>query len=1114
MIPRLRTVLLAAAAAATLLPAAGHAQYFGRNKVQYRSFDFQVIETEHFDVHYYERERTAAMDAARMIERSYARLSRILEYEFQERKPLIVYASHTDFQQTNALGGFIGEGTGGVTESLKERMILPFTGSYADFDHVLTHELVHGFQYDVLFGSGVMSAGAPMAVRLPLWFMEGMAEYLSVGVIDPLTQAWLRDAVLTGYFRSIGEMSVRDDYLSYRFGQSLWAYIGDKWGDEVVGILLQKAPRVGVERAFETTLGLTLPELSREWQAEVRATYIPQVAEYTRPGEIATRLTRHEEVEDPWFLAPAMSPDGSQLVYLTQEDSYAFDLVLADGRTGKPVRKLISSAGNADFESLRYLSSSAAFSPDGRYVAFAAQTGGRDALYIYDLRRRRVWKKLRFELDAVLTPSWAPDGRKLVFTGLDGGISDLFVTDLEGRLERLTNDRFADLLPAWSPDGRTIAFSTDRGPDADLSMLRYGNLRVGLLDVAGGTISLLPHQEEGKNINPQWSPDGTELAWVSDRTGKNDLYLFDLASATLERASDFLSGVMAVTPTSPVLSWSRSGRLAFTYFETAGYNTYVVEDVAALPRFPVAPPAHIVLSDDAPPAPEAPPAAGTPPDSAATPPDSVATPHTPVSWGGAPPDTGAAALAAGFRGSFYRSAAGVRPSERLPPGRRAAAPVSVVALLDSSALALPDTATFGHRDYGVELTADYVGRPSLGAQFGGYGGGLYGGSYIQLSDMLGNHNLLLAGNLSGSLSDASFLGVYQFLRRRADLGVAVAQQPYYAYLGGGVLPLDINGTDQDVVANVFMRTVYRQVQGMVSYPFSTFRRVELGLSGVHYARELLYRGYLAESREQVSIDETVDSDAYLRPSIAAVFDNTIFGWTGPVHGRRYRMQAARTMGDLSVDELFTDFRNYASWNQKLVLATRFMGLLRTGDASERYRNYWGGPYYLRGYDGGSFQLGSGECEASRALGTGGTSVTSCPARDQLIGSSVLLANVELRYPVIQELQIGFIGNFPPVDAVAFFDAGVAWDERACLLESRERPGECAPGQEVDIHLKWQRGPADDPYLVRTPLASYGVGLRLNVFYAILRLDYAVPIHRPGVRGPLDGRFSLSFGESF
>jgi hypothetical protein len=274
---RLRPTLLLLLLALVAAPAPAWAQYFGRNKVQYRAFDFKIIKTEHFDVHFYPQEEKAALDAARLVERSYGRLSRVLQHEFRERKPIILYASHSDFQQTNALQMMIDEGTGGVTEALKNRVIVPFTGSYADFEHVLTHELVHAFQYDVIFRRGVAAEVSPFAARLPLWFMEGMAEYLSIGHIDAHTASWLRDAVMAGYFRTITEMNLRDDYLSYRFGQSLMAYIGSKWGDEVIGVLLQKAPRMGLERAFQSTLGVSLGELGTEWAAEVRRTYLPEV---------------------------------------------------------------------------------------------------------------------------------------------------------------------------------------------------------------------------------------------------------------------------------------------------------------------------------------------------------------------------------------------------------------------------------------------------------------------------------------------------------------------------------------------------------------------------------------------------------------------------------------------------------------------------------------------------------------------------------------------------------------------------------------------------------------------------------------------------------------------
>ena len=149
--------------------------YFGKNQVQYQHFDWKVIETEHFLVHYYADERTAALDAARMAERAYNRLSRILDHEFSEKKPIMVFASRAHFGQNNVTGD-LGEGTGGVTEPTRDRMLLFFTGDYRGFEHVLTHEMVHEFQFDV-FQRGRGAGGALQSlaqVNPPLWFMEGM----------------------------------------------------------------------------------------------------------------------------------------------------------------------------------------------------------------------------------------------------------------------------------------------------------------------------------------------------------------------------------------------------------------------------------------------------------------------------------------------------------------------------------------------------------------------------------------------------------------------------------------------------------------------------------------------------------------------------------------------------------------------------------------------------------------------------------------------------------------------------------------------------------------------------------------------------------------------------
>lgn len=1065
------------------LPSQAFPQYFGQNKVQYRPFDFEIVRTENFDVYYYPQERDAALDAARMAERAYARLSRILQHEFEDRKPIILYASHADFQQTNTLHGFIPEGTGGVTEASKRRVIMPFTGSYAEFEHVFTHELVHAFQYDVLFRSTLRDV-TPFGFRPHLWFMEGMAEYLSIGRIDANTEAWLRDAVLAGYLRSIEEMSRRDDYLSYRFGQSLWTYVAAKWGDEVIGVLLQRAPRMGIARAFESTLGISLGELSDEWLESVRSRYLPQLADYERPAGFATRLTGHDGLDDPWFLAPAVSPDGRYMTYLSQRDGFFLDLWLADARTGEPLERLVEASRDAGLESLRYSTSSASFSADGGRLAFAAKDGGRDALYIYDLEHRRIVKKLRFELNGIQNPSWDPSGERLLFTGLDGGLSDLFITDLDGELRRLTDDRHADLTPAWSPDGRSIAFATDRGPDTDFDALSFGNFRIAVYDLETGGIEALPDQDAGRNLNPVWSPDSRSIVWMSDRTGTQDLYLFDRDAGESYRLTRLLSGVLSATPMTPTLSWARrDGRLLFVYFERAGYNLYSVADPLALPRTPL--PAAADVHARAPEPADSPEVAPSP------------DPET-TSLTEAAPAHGERLRERLSVRSYYLAGDGVRPSARMPERADSLRPISVVALLDSAALALPDTSDFEFVDYQVDFSVDAVGRPTVGVQAGGYdGSGIYGGSYLYLSDMLGNHNIVAAGNVNGSLADAAVLLGYSFRRYRPNFGLVYQQFPRYSYLGQAVFPLENRNW---VVTDVFTRDVFRILSGGIAYPLSTFQRVEVGANAYFISRDTVFAGLNLSAGDPIEIERDGATRAFFRPMAALVWDNTVFGWTGPVQGSRYRLEYAHMLGEYSYGETLGDIRQYANYKRAVVLATRVFGLFRQGRDGRRFAQHWGNAYFLRGYNWNSFD--AGECDAVDP--SVDDVISYCPLRDQLYGSSFAMAAAELRFPIITRLQLGAAANLPPVDAVLFAEGGMAWDDHLCLSAA------CEGEDRRSVRIVWDREPGDSPLLHRQPLMAVGAGIRLNIFYAILRMDWAVPLNRPN----RDAVFTVSFGPSF
>jgi len=556
-----------------------NAQYFGRNKVQYESFDFKVIHTEHFDIYFYPEKREAAMQAARIAERWYARLSRIFNHQLKGRQPLILYASSPDFQQTATIPGILGEGTGGVTEMLKRRIVLPLGVSLAESDHVIGHELVHAFQFDLTSENAPKYAGASsVAMQVPLWLIEGLAEYLSIGPVDAHTAMWMRDATQREKLPTVKQLN-NTQFFPYRYGQSLWAYITGKWGDGAVPRLMKSISRTGeYEGAIKKILGVSLEDLSKEWHESMKETYSPLV-EMTQVSDQSGRVLIQGTKEIRLNVSPALSPDGKQIVFLSSRDLFSIDMYLADAETGKIKRKLIKTAVDPHFESLQFIKSSGCWDAEGNRFIFSAISKGRPVLTLIDVKKGKTIKEEVFpELGEILNPTWSPDGRFVAFSALAGGLTDIFVYDLEaGTLKKLTDDPYADLYPAWSPDGRAIAFVTDRFT-TDLSILDIGDYQLALLDPETGEIQKISAFNGTKHINPQWSPDSKSLYFLSDPNGITNIYRIDLDNQDIFQVTNLYLGVSGIMAISPALSIAQeSGRLVYCIFENENYNIYSID---------------------------------------------------------------------------------------------------------------------------------------------------------------------------------------------------------------------------------------------------------------------------------------------------------------------------------------------------------------------------------------------------------------------------------------------------------------------------------------------------------------------------------------------------------
>jgi Tol biopolymer transport system component len=560
----LKRNLAAALALLLYLTTSVSAQSFGQNKVQYDRFRFEILETPHFNVHYYAAEREAAHIAARLAERWYSRLSVVFDHTFDRRQPIVLYASHSHFTQTSILPGSVPEGVGGFTDHLAGRIVLPFAAGLGETNHILGHEIVHAFQRDIL-----RSQGQPFA-RLPLWFTEGMAEYLSLDELGSNTRMWLRDAVSREALPSLAELD-NPRWFPYRWGQVLWMYLDDAFGEGVIREALMSQPDQGGTLArLENVTGRSANVLARGWRDYMRRiagtpTAVPPPA----PGE----SVRTDGVN----LAPALSPDGRHLVFLSDAGGYSLDVYLANSRSGRVERKLLSTATDPHFDSLQFIDSAGAWSPSGDRFALATVRRGNPAITIFKMPEGDVLFEYDVtSLDQIYTPSWSPDGEQIAFTGLRGGFADLYVMSLpDGTTKPLTSDAFSDLQPRWSPDGRYLAFTSDRFTSS-LTDLTFGRYLLGTVDVDSGEVRFLGGTSKGKSIDPQWCPDGACLYFVSDADGVNNVYTLELATGQAARLTSVVTGVSGVTSLSPSISLGSDGkRMAFAVYSRGRYEIRV-----------------------------------------------------------------------------------------------------------------------------------------------------------------------------------------------------------------------------------------------------------------------------------------------------------------------------------------------------------------------------------------------------------------------------------------------------------------------------------------------------------------------------------------------------------
>ncbi|AHM58887.1 hypothetical protein D770_03100 [Flammeovirgaceae bacterium 311] len=1015
------------------------AQYFGRNKVSYRSFDFKVAESPHFELYHYFGSDSAVNSLLLASEKWYQMHQEVLGDTIRYKNPLIFYQNHADFQQTTAISGSIGVGTGGVTEGLKNRVVMPAFESNAQTDHVLGHELVHAFQYNLLRDSRDSSLSLNNIRNLPLWMVEGMAEYMSLGRVDAHTAMWMRDAYLNKDIPSIKDLNSNPKYFPYRYGQAFWAFVTGVWGDKVVLPLYLNTARYGLDAAIDTVLKVNTVSLSGMWKSSIEQHYAKILPDTTK-GRAGKLLLSKENAGD-MNISPAISPNGRYVMFLSEIGVFTVDLFLADAQSGKVIRKVSSTARNSHIDAFSYVESAGAWAPDSRRFAFVAFSKGRNNLIVVDANRGRTLQEHFIPgVPAFSNPSWSPDGRSVVVTGLVNGQSDLYLYNLETKeVRQLTNDVYSDLQPSFAPDGRTIIFTSDRLAWEAGGFNGRNTYNLTILNMENGELQVLDFFRGANNLNPVLTPDARSVYFLSNRDGFRNMYSFNFESGEIAQLTEYMTGISGITEYSPALSVSSgTGEVVYSYFSN---NTYAVYK---------AKPSDFSTE--------------------AVAPDDV--------------DFTAATL---------------------PPF----SPVGPVIV--SSNLAMPQR--FGYipaeaieeRPYRPKFKLDHVGNTGMGVSASQFGTGIAGGVAGIFSDILGNNQLFGALSINGEIHDFGGQFAYLNQKRRLHWGGSVSHIPYRTgYMEAFTDRETVGGVDTTVYVQQLnlIRIFEEKLSAFAYFPFSSTRRFEIGGALAYYSyRNDEFNTYYLYNENNGTINpravaqdrekgDAPDGFPLQQLEAAYVGDNSFSGVVGPLQGHRFRIGAQTYFGRLNYQTLTVDLRRYF-YLKPFSLSFRALHYARYGNDSETFNLvgplYLGYPGLVHGYDAMVYD------QQTDAPGQG-LSV------NDLIGSRMLVGNIELRLPFTGPEQISLIKSRILFSELAFFfDSGLAWDSSFNGINfNRENLAQ-------EAQQRPNQGLVRIPE--RVPVFSTGIGLRINLFGQLIVEPYLAKAFQRNGGG-------LNFGVNF
>ncbi|MCD4820260.1 MAG: hypothetical protein K8S23_16380 [Candidatus Cloacimonetes bacterium] len=866
---------------------------YGKNKVQKKQIDWSKIETLHFDIYFDKSDEEFGHIVTLMAEEAYYYLKRDLRVPIKDRIPIIFYPSHHDFETTNIIYPLLNEAVGGFTETARNRVAVPFDGSYQKMEEILIHELTHAYLNSLNNNSIKLVEFS----NLPFWFSEGFPEYQSVQGESVYNNMFIIDMLFNEYLYDI-ELS--GGYLAYRQGESFLTYISEKYGrDKVIELFYALKSNTNSDDAFKKVFDLKLEDVQEKWKIYLKKKYYPKITEFDMKTEVYDQKTFHKKDGSYMNYAPRFSPDGNNYIYFSNRKirnsiwkGSTLDLYKS--------KKILTGESSGNFQEFHFRRNNLSWFPDGESFAFVSKTVNGDAIYIMDFKNKKILNKVLLkQFDAIYEIDVSSDGEKLTFAAQKGHKNDIYIFNLNtSEITQLTDDRYYDSQPCWSPDGSKIAFSSERTANKKNKHVSYSLVNnIFYYDLEKEKFYQVTN-DDFNNYFPIWTNDNNQIIMVTEREFVSNFEIVDLINGKRAKVTKSLGGVF----TGDIDKSNEN--LIFSGFYEGGWNIYnLINPLKNMEYSDYDTMNEYIFIDD------------------------FYTKFDIQRY-----------QVYGFKERKFRK---VIPEI----SRKSITRIEIgdIAQKDSLNKLFNNQLDQKPEELNVPQIKPYKIRFSLDRIWGGMAysasGGAYGQLFLSMSDLMGNHNLGFNFGVYKELKNSDFVFNYLYLARRIDYG-----------FGGFYLNDDIVYTIGYVGETYvdYMREREREfgIYGILRYPFNKFWRLDWEnlvkkietrrdwLENNQWHEESLPDSFKIQFPEfPVSEDELIYS-----PQFTLTFDNAIYGNVGPILGWRASLMSSANFSNdkKTYGMIYGDIRKYWLFAKQYSIAVRAFGGWLTGESGNYF----------------------------------------------------------------------------------------------------------------------------------------------------------------------------------